>query len=67
MHNLKADEIRLIKKYNHDLDNLIDVVKVLCHDAYNKGLEDGYDQGFNVGYNVGEGGGWCDCMDHYDI
>lgn len=47
MYNLKADEIRLIKKYNHDLDGLVDVVKVLCHDAYNKGLEDGYDQGFD--------------------
>ena len=50
MHNLKADEIRLIKKYNHDLDGLIDVVKVICNDAYNKGTEDGYDQGFDAGY-----------------
>ena len=47
MHNLKAAEIRLIKKYNHDLDGLIDIVKALCNDAYNKGLEDGYDQGFD--------------------
>ena len=55
MHNLKADEIRLIKKYNHDLDGLIDVVKVLCHDAYNKGFEDGYETGEHVG--------WCDCYE----
>lgn len=51
MYNLKADEIRLIKKYNHDLDSLIDVVKVLCHDAYNKGNEDGYSYGFHDGYD----------------
>lgn len=43
MYKLDAADIRLIKKkYNHDIDGLIDVIKVICNDAYNTGLEDGY-------------------------
>lgn len=50
MYNLRANDIRLIKQYNHDLDGLIDVVKVICNDAYNQGNEDGYNYGFHDGY-----------------
>lgn len=51
MYKLGAAEIRLIKKYNHD----IDVIKVICNDAYNTGSEDtykdAYDYGFSDGYS----------------
>lgn len=50
MYKLDIKELHLIKQYNHNLDSLIDVVKVLCNDAYNRGLEDGYGQGFDAGY-----------------
>lgn len=33
MYKLGAAKIRLIKKYNHDIDGLIDVIKVICNDA----------------------------------
>ena len=50
MYKLSVADIRLIKKYQHDVDGLIDVIKVICDDAYNNGNEDGYDLGFKVGY-----------------
>lgn len=50
MYKLSSADIRLIKRYDHDLDGLIDVVKVICNDAYNNGADDGYDLGFKVGY-----------------
>lgn len=51
MKELTASEVRLIKQYNHDLDGLIDVVKVICDDAYKFGYQDGYNYGFHDGYD----------------
>lgn len=39
MYNLSDVELRLIKKYQHDIDGLIDVIKVICNDAYDTGYE----------------------------
>lgn len=51
MYKLNSKDIRLIMKYQHDMDGLIDVIKVICNDAYNTGADDGYDLGFKVGYD----------------
>ena len=50
MYKLSGEELVLIKKYQHNMDELIDVVKVLCNDTYENGCEDGYNVGFNDGY-----------------
>lgn len=53
MYNLSNADINLIIRYHDDIDGLIDVVKVICNDAYNNGNEDGYDTGYYQGYNDG--------------
>ena len=51
MYKLSNAELRLIKNYQRDIDGFIDVIKVICNDAYNTGTEDGYHTGFSDGYD----------------
>lgn len=42
MYQVRNEDINLVIKYHDDIDTLIDIIKVMCNDAYYTGMEDSY-------------------------